>query len=181
MTQYRLDMQKCPRVSSRRKPCSKECGLIASKVVRASLWASKRAKKSTAVFGGLLSACHEARHNCSVKTAAQTNSIGAHLGGLPQYGHIRILDARTAGPLGERYATDASAEHDRIWMLKGIEDVLESFEMAKHSKAKARHRQQSSEASKPLKCWPVESDNPSNEPQDMPVPVAQEADLHSQT
>ena len=176
-----LYMQKCPGVSG--KPCSEECGLTASKVVRALLWASKRASNSTAVFGGLLSACHKTRHNqahSSAKAAVRTNSIGAHLGGLPQYGHIRILDARTAGPLGDQYSTDASAVHDRIWMLKGIEHVLEDHESARPWRAQEHCRLQTSRHLEPIHSHAVRPGGLVHGPRRAPVPASPGASQQSQ-
>ena len=174
-----LYVQKCPGMKG--EPCSEECTLTASKVVRALLWGSKRAKNSTAVFGGLLSACQDARHNSAAKTtakkAAKTSSIAAHLGGLPQYGPLRIVDARAAGPSGDQYSTDASAAHDRIWMLKGIEQVLLDLNTAKFW-AKARYWQCSSRHQKPLPQW-AEAGSPAEVDLHTPVPATEAADLRS--
>ena len=154
-------------------------------MVRALLWGSKRAKSSTAVFGGLLSACQEARRNSAAKTAAKTaakiagriSSIAAHLGGLPQYGPLRILDARAAGPSGDQYNTDASAMHDRIWMLKGIEEVLLDLNTAKFW-AKARYWLPSSRHQKPLP-QSTEAGSPADADLHTPVPATEAAELCS--
>ncbi len=92
--------------------CSEACEIAASRIVRALLWAVRRAEDGVVIL-----CLGMTRRNRNAKSPVWNHSLGSSFRMIPQLMNVGVLDARRPAPGRYTY------EHDLSWALSGIHMV----------------------------------------------------------